>query len=437
MTPAARGLMVPVALFSAGLGMVGGALLSQAAQAEGNDRYEGLATLARVMTQVEARHISSPAPRELISSAIRGMVSDLDPHSSWMEASQWQQLQESTEGRWSGIGLVTGLDGEFDVVKRTIDGGPAALAGLQRGDRLLRVDGQPLVGLDDEGLGELLRGERGQPVRIEFLRGDQALERTVVRDQVFAPSVELARMDERFAYAHIAQFQRRSAAELLHGLSRLEREGGPVEGLLLDLRDNPGGLMDEAIELVDLFIGEGDIVQTRDRSGEVVEAHRGRAQVTDRAIRLVVLINGSSASAAEVVAGALQDLERARVVGTPSFGKGSVQMVSVFEDGSALRLTVARYHLPSGRVLEPGEGVIPDLLVPLDGGPEQARARLEALAASLPPDQADQTRQDLAMLLAPEGTLPEPVIDWDQPVDERLNTDPQLQAAWQLLRRRN
>ncbi len=427
-------LLLPVAMLAASLGLGGGALVTRAAQAQGQDRYEGLATLARVMAQIEARHVSSPSSSQLIASAIRGMAGDLDPHSSWMEPQQWEQLQESTEGRWSGVGLITGLDGQDDVVKRALEGGPAWLAGVRRGDRIVRIDGQEVEGLGSEELRALFGGERGQALRLEVLRGEEVLVLSVVRDQVFAPSVELARLDERHAYARISQFQRRTSAELVHGLARLEREGGPIEGLVLDLRDNPGGLMDEAVEVVDLFIGEGAIVETRDRSGAVTEAHRGSPQVTDRAIPLVVLINGSSASAAEVVAGAMQDLGRARVVGTPSYGKGSVQMVSVFEDGSALRLTVARYHLPGGRTLEPGDGVQPDSLVRLATDASRARERVEAVRLALPPAQAEQLGRDLEQLLAPEGTLPEPPIDWDLPVEERALSDLQVQAAWELLR---
>lgn len=431
-----RGLspLLPVAMLAASLGLGGGAMLTRAAQAQGEERYEGLATLARVMTQIEARHIAAPSSKELIASAIQGMAGDLDPHSSWMEPQQWQQLQESTEGRWSGVGLITAQDGQDTVVKRALEGGPASLAGVKRGDRIQRVDGQEVGGLGEDELRALFGGERGQTLRLEVLRGVEMLELSVVRDQVFAPSVELTRLDERFAYAHIAQFQRRTSAELVHGLAGVEREGGPVKGLLLDLRDNPGGLMDEAVEVVDLFIGEGAIVETRDRSGEVTEAHRGRPQVTDRSIDLVVLVNGSSASAAEVVAGALQDLGRARVVGTPSYGKGSVQMVSVFEDGSALRLTVARYHLPGGRTLEPGAGIQPDRVVRLSNDPQAARARLEAVRLALSPEQAAQMGRDLEQVLAPEGTLPEPTIDWDQPVEERIRSDLQVQAAWEILR---
>ena len=261
-------------------------------------------------------------------------------------------------------------------------------------------------------------------------RGEAAVTITIVRDEVLEISVDGALLGEGWGYVHIEHFSRRCAQETALAIDALEEEG-PLEGLVLDLRDNPGGLITEAVELVDLFVDEGLIVQTRGR-GEA-ESWYATASTTDRHLPLVVLVNGSSASASELVAGALRDLGRADLVGTATFGKGSMQQVYEFEDGSALKLTVARYYLPSGQTIEPRQGLLPDLIVPMQPDPaQQLRAELEAL-----PVETARREALLALMdsLSISGTTASVEIHWSAPVAERLESDPQLAAAYDRLRK--
>lgn len=432
-TAQAHRLLLPLLSMALGCGVLLGAGLARHAAAQGRGRAEGLELLARVMALIEARHLSAPQDELLVQRAIRGMAEGLDPHSGWMDAASWQAMQEGAEGRSPSVGLVLRGEPEGARVIRVLEGSPAELAGVRVDDRLVELEGQDVRDLVPARLEERLRGERGTAVVLGLLRGDERLRLELVRDHVFTPSVELSVVEPGLAYARIERFQRRTAAELSQGLGRAERGSTPLRGLLIDLRDNPGGLLDEAVAAADLFLAEGLIVETRGRGGEVQERHEARRQVTDRTLRLVLLINEGTASAAEVLAGALQDHGRARLVGSPSHGKGSVQTVTVFEDGSALRLTVASYHLPSGRHLEPGAALEPDLPAALPSPAEEARRRLIEVVATLPA----ASRAALEAALA-EGYQPRPAeevaVDWERTPAERLREDPQVKAAWALLR---
>lgn len=416
-------------------GLLSGASLVGSARAAGGGPYAALDTLARAMTTIEGQYVEAVEPRALVDAAVRGMAESLDPHSVFLDPDAWRSLQDRNEGRWFGVGVEIRPDPLGARIGRVVPGGPADLAGVQPADLLVAIDGQELAGRSLEQVGQGLEGERGAPVRLGLLRGQERLERTVVRDQVVAPVVDAALLAPGQGYARIEHFRQRTAAELAQALVALEEQGGrPLEGLVLDLRDNPGGLLEEAVAVVDLFADEGLIVETRGRDGQVVEAHAARPSPGDRDLALVVLVNGMSASASEIVAGSLQELGRAAVVGTPSFGKGSVQQVYEFEDGSALKLTVARYHLASGRSFTPGEGVEPDLVVPLDQAPAAARARLEQALDRLPPAEAQALHADLARVAEGNDDAHAADVPWEGSLAERLAIDPQLRAAWDRVR---
>lgn len=416
-------------------GLLSGLTLVGSARAGDGGPYEALDTLARALTVVEGQYVEVVQPRALVEAAVRGMAESLDPHSVFLDADAWRGMQDRNEGRWFGVGVEIRPDPLGARIGRVVPGGPADLAGVLPADLLVAIDGQALAGRSLEQVGQGLEGERGAPVRLGLLRGEERLERTVVRDQVLAPVVDAGLLAPGQGYARIEHFRQRTAPELSQALDRLDKEGGrPLEGLVLDLRDNPGGLLEEAVAVVDLFAREGLIVETRGRGGQVVESHRARPAAHDRDLALVVLVNGMSASASEIVAGALQELGRATVIGTPSYGKGSVQQVYEFEDGAALKLTVARYHLSSGRTFTPGEGVVPDLLVPLDEAPSSARARLERALDRLPAAEAQDLREDLDRIAGEGEDAHEAEVPWEGTLQERTALDPQLRAAWDRVR---
>jgi carboxyl-terminal processing protease len=275
---------------------------------------------------------------------------------------------------------------------------------------------------------QALRGPRDTPVRLRLRRGEDILDVQAVRDTVLERSVRADRLGGGIAHIQIDAFRRRSGTELREHLERLEAEA-PLRGVVLDLRGNPGGLLDEAVVAVDTFVSEGTILEVRGRAGRVLESHTAQASDQDRTVPLVVLIDDGSASAAEIVAGALQDLDRAPLFGSPSYGKGSVQKLFLFEDGGGLKLTIARYHLPSGRTIPDGEGLVPDQTV---AAPRQPTVDTEAFRARLAGAQLDDTAR--AELLAefdalPRATAPTPPPGMALPPAERLSADPVLAAA--------
>jgi carboxyl-terminal processing protease len=417
-------------------GLIGGSSIVRSAWASATESYDGLNTLARAMTTIESSYVEELQTLELVHAAVQGMVDDLDPHSVWLPPKEYQRLQERADGRYLGIGIELGAFGEVSpVIDRVLPRGPAALAGIQPGDLLIAIDGEEVSSLTSAEVLENLNGPQGASVQLTLLRGGVPVPLTVVRDEVLEISVEGELLEPGWGYLRLKHFSRRVATETELALSRMAKEQ-PLHGVILDLRDNPGGLITEAVELVDLFISEGLIVQTRGRDATQIESFEATAAESDRsALPIVVLVNGGSASASELVAGALQDIGRATVIGESTYGKGSMQHVYEFEDGSALKLTVARYYLPGGESIEPGVGVTPDVEVALQGAPDQLRALQEAVAElSIPSEERQRLEAmvDALPLRDGDSTTPPP---WTGTLAERLEADPQLQAAWEHLRR--
>jgi carboxyl-terminal processing protease len=417
-------------------GLLSGSGIVRSSWASATDAYEGLNTLARAMTTIESSYVEELQTLELVHAAVQGMVDDLDPHSVWLPPEEYQKLQERADGRYLGIGIELGAFGEASpVIDRVLPRGPAAIAGIQPGDVLVAINDEEIGALTQAQILERLNGPQGESVSLTLLRGDSPVTLTVVRDEVLEISVEGELLEPGWGYLRLKHFSRRVAAETALALTELERTA-PLSGIVIDLRDNPGGLITEAVELVDLFVSEGLIVQTRGRDESRIESFTATASPSDRAtLPIVVLVNGSSASASELVAGALQDIGRATIIGEQTYGKGSMQHVYEFEDGSALKLTVARYYLPGGESIQPGVGVIPDVVVALDAPPDQLRvlrAEVEGLSVS-----AEERQRLLAMIAAlplRDATTPSPP-PWTGTLAERTQADPQLQAAWQHLRR--
>ena len=337
------------------------------ASAEASPRKAGLPSklslFSRVLSYVESQYVEDVDQDELVYGAIKGMLDSLDPHSTFLRPEQYRELKNDTSGQFAGIGIeVDQRDGLLTVVS-VIDGTPAARAGLLAGDQILRIDDQPTRGMMDYI--QKMRGKRGVQVTLTVLRSGWKDPRNfaMLRDIIKIRSVEGFLLEPGYGVLKVKQFTDNIDREVDAQLQAMEKEsGGKLSGLVLDLRNNPGGLLDQAVRLADIFIESGLIVRTEGRSGRILDEERARPEGTRLGFPIICLVNGGSASAAEIVAGALQDHGRALVMGTQTFGKGSVQTIVELEDGSALKLTIARYYTPSGRSIQE-KGITPDVVV--------------------------------------------------------------------------
>ncbi len=376
-SPLARNVVLVLA---AGLGGFLAAHALEPAPAHATDAeaspFATLSIFARALSQIEASHVEPPAPERLVYGAIRGMVATLDPHSAFLDPEEYRVLEDDTSGSFAGIGVEIDVRDGWLVVRGVLPGGPAERAGIRPGDRFLALDGRYARDLRIDEAVRIMRGEPGTPVEVRIRREgeESALVLTITRELIQVDAVETRVLPDRTVYLRIRAFQETTTDEVRRALDAAvssTASAGGVAGVLLDLRGNPGGLLDEAVHVVDEFVESGVIVSTRGRDGVVLGERRAQRAGTRPNWPLVVLVDGYSASASEIVAGALQDHRRALIVGTTTWGKGSVQNLIELPDGSALKLTVARYYTPSGRSIQ-ARGVEPDVRIDqLD--PETAR----------------------------------------------------------------
>ncbi len=322
-----------------------------------------LTMFSRVLSYVESQYVEDVDQDELVYGAIKGMLDSLDPHTTFLRPEQYREMKNDTSGQFAGIGIeVDQRDGVLTIVS-VLEGTPAARAGLSAGDQVLRIDDQATRGMMDYI--QKMRGKRGMQVSLTVLRSGWKEPRSfvMVRDIIKIRSVESYLLEPGYGVLRVKQFTDNIDREVEAQLVAMEREnGGKLSGLVLDLRNNPGGLLDQAVRLADIFIESGLIVRTEGRGGRILDEERARPEGTRLGFPIICLVNGGSASAAEIVAGALQDHGRALVMGTQTFGKGSVQTIVELEDGSALKLTIARYYTPSGRSIQE-KGIAPDVVV--------------------------------------------------------------------------
>ena len=328
--------------------------------------FEPLSIFARALSFIELAYVEPVDQEKLVHGAIRGLADSLDPHSVFMDPEEYAIFTSDAEGRFAGIGVeVSTRDGWLTVLS-VFDGGPAAKAGLLPGDRFLAIEGDDARDLRLYDAVRRIRGEPGSIVKVTIRREGQpgALERTLTRAFIELDPVEVETLGDGAVYVRIKAFQDGTARALRRALDdavmKLKKRAG-VRGVLIDLRDNGGGLLDEAVWVSDEFLANGTIVSTRGRDGEVIKQYDARRAGTRPKWPIVILINENTASASEIVAGALQDQNRATVVGVRSFGKGSVQTIYELPGGSALKLTISRYYTPSGRSIQ-AQGIIPDLI---------------------------------------------------------------------------
>lgn len=368
----------PAVTFGAGLvcGVVLAGGVSVAHAADADSAYKKLRVFSQVLTYVQSSYVDEIDPQRLIYDAINGMLGHLDPHTQFMPAEEYEKLREDTAGEFGGLGIGVGAIGEGNdaliVVENVTADGPGAHAGLKVGDLIVAVDGQSVRGEPLEEGVRLMRGVPGTRVILTISRAQWSRPRDVplVRRHVRVASVSHDMFEAPGApaigYVSISSFQERTDQELGAALSTLRRQakakGVPLSGLILDMRDNPGGLLDEGVKVADRFLSEGLIVSTKGRNPKNAERELAHAEGTEPNYPVAVLVNAYTASASEIVAGALQDQKRAVIVGERSFGKGSVQTLYGLDDGAGLKLTVARYFTPSGKSIQ-GSGVVPDVAV--------------------------------------------------------------------------
>ena len=435
------------------------------------DTYRELETFANVLTLIQQYYVDEVDSTKAIGGAITGMLGSLDPHSAYMTPEDFKELEEETAGSFTGIGIeITIRDGVLTAVA-PIEDTPADRQGILSGDQILRIDGEMTKSMTLMEAVKKLRGEPGSPVTISIQREGwpDARDFNLVREAIPLHSVKFSELEPGYASVRVSNFQASTTRDVRDALKEL-RAKGTLQGLVLDLRNNPGGLLDQAVKVADIFLDKGVIVSTRGRDNQeqmLFEAHRDGTPGT---YPMVVLVNGGSASGSEIVAGALQDHKRAIILGTTTFGKGSVQTILPLPDGAGIRLTTAKYYTPSGDSIQ-ATGIKPDMVVPLtavDGKDGTAEAQAvrekdlprhlpsEAAAAQTPvqkkettvatPDTGNGAEADRETDKDATGTTPDEATGTEKPAektpdtpqaDRRLEQDNQLRTALIVLKSLN
>jgi carboxyl-terminal processing protease len=461
-----RILFPTIAAFAGGL-VLGG--MRAEATPEDQNAYRAVSQMGRVLVQVENHYVDPVERNKLVEGAIKGMVENLDPHSNYLPPEEWKQFQSDTEGKFGGVGLEVDGRGERLIVIAPIEGSPAARAGIKSGDVILAVDGEDVVGQGLDKMVKRMRGVPGTKVKItvhrESGRGtaaasapDAGLEKSpdagggertgstltfeVTREVIHVSSVNYKLLDGGLGYLRIKQFQERTHEELMAATAKLraEAKSGNITGVLLDVRSNPGGLVDEATDIADEFLNSGGIYSMRHR-GEVIEDLKANPGGAFAELPVVVLVNEWSASASELLVGALQDNKRATVVGANTFGKGSVQSILPLPNGAGLKLTTARYYTPSGHAIQ-ADGIHPDVVIesgtrgPAEGG---KILRERDLPGHLPPEgpQGGTPLRDAGAIVMDGGLDADQVegmLARDVPTDPSTSPDVVLRVGYQMLK---
>ncbi len=398
-------------------------------KADTEEIYKNIGVFTEVLRQVEENYVEPQDPQELIYGAIKGMIRNLDPHSSFMTKEEYKDLMLETKGSFTGIGIeITVKDGILTVVS-PIEGTPAYKAGIKAGDKIIKVEDKPTQDMTLMEAVKSIRGPKGSKVNLSVMREgiEKLLEFSITRDVIPLISVKHNLLTPEIGYLRISNFQGNTTEDLEIALKDIEN-GRELKGLILDLRNNPGGLLSQAIEVSDLFLDSGLIVSTqgRDKSQNIkATAHKNEK---NRNYPIIVLINSGSASAAEIVAGALQDNKKALILGTKSFGKGSVQTILPLSDGSGLRLTTARYYTPSGRSIQIS-GIEPDIEVPFvpPDKEEEKEGKRFIREEDLKNHMSQENKKDM------KEREKSPEEEKAQMVKERLMRDNQVSRALELL----
>jgi carboxyl-terminal processing protease len=401
--------------------------------------YESLDAFSNILSIVKKNYVEEVDTKNLVTGAINGMLTSLDPHSAYLTPELYKDLQMDTQGRFGGLGIeITVKSGVLTVVS-PIEDTPAAKAGIMPGDMIFKIEDEFTKDMSLVDAVKKMRGLKGTKINLSIKREGVAelIDFTLMRDTIRVQSVRSRVLDSGYGYIRLAQFQERSDRDVQKALEKLAAEKGGLKGLVLDLRNNPGGLLTQAVRISDLFLDSGLIVYTEGRIESQKQKFYAQKDGSWMDFPVVVLVNGGSASASEIVAGALQDQKRAVVLGTKTFGKGSVQTILPLDDNSALRLTTARYFTPAGRSIQ-ATGIVPDIIVEAtpvvsqDGKPVDDKKRPSLREENLPghlqnpqqngaQDQGDKDKEKLVPSTAPTG-------------DETIDKDVQLKRALDLLK---
>lgn len=337
----------------------------KAAPKENMSKFEAARRFSQVLDIVERSYVKDVTQIDLINGAVKGMLQGLDPHSTFMTSDEYKEMQETTSGEFVGVGIEISVENGQVVVVAPIEDTPAFRAGLLPGDVILTIDGQPAQELSLQEVVSRIRGARGTEVELGILHADTKNPQTVriVRDSIPMISVKSKPLEDGYYWIRLTRFSEKTTDELKDALKAAAKDSpNGIKGIVLDLRNNPGGLLDQAVSVTDTFLPDGDIVSIKGREENAQRTYKAKKQPEDVDAPLVVLINAGSASASEIVAGALRDQKRALILGERSFGKGSVQNIIPLADGSGLKLTVALYYTPNGSSIQ-AEGIVPDVEV--------------------------------------------------------------------------
>lgn len=393
------------------------------------DKYNDMKRFSKAYGIISNGYVREVENEELMNGAIKGMLESLDPHSTFLGKEDFKEMQEATSGEFYGVGIEISTENNQLIVVSPIEDTPAHKAGLKAGDIILAVDGQPAQDMSTQEAVSKIRGPRGTAVELLILHKDSTtpIPVEIVRDAIPLISVKSRFLDnDGSLWVRLTRFNDRTTLELLEALRDRGKEA-PIKGIVLDLRNNPGGLFKQSVSVSDVFLKSGTIVSMRGRGGKVLENHEARSAASDMDCPLVVLVNQGSASASEIVAGALQDHKRAVILGERTFGKGSVQKIEALDDGTAIKMTIARYYTPNGRSIQ-AEGIVPDIEItfepPREAEPKPMRflgSREKDLSHHLKNTTDKEAKKEKPQLLADETKT-------------ILDKDNQLRMALQIVR---
>ncbi len=390
--------------------------------------YENVKVFTETLSIIKKNYVEDVKTKDLVYGAIKGMLNSLDPHSGFMTPEAYKEMQVDTKGEFGGLGIQIGMKDNFLTVIAPIEDTPAYKAGIKAGDRIIKINDESTKDMGLQDAVQKMRGPKGASVKITVIREGwkEPKDFTMVRDVIKIKSVKYKMLEDKIGYVKVTQFQEQTAADLSNALSKLQ--DGKMNALVLDLRNNPGGLLNSAVDVSSQFLPAGKlVVYIKDKAGEKSEYRTGGTRPSYDKVTMVVLVNQGSASASEIVAGALKDWHRAVVLGVQTFGKGSVQSVIPLSDGSGLRLTTARYYTPTGTSIQ-STGIIPDIVVKLEtknGTKEHAVVREKDLERHLKNDKEEEKKP------SEQETAP---LEVSEKEDVQLQRAVDLLKTWKVFR---